>query len=159
MDWQIGNVWGCADVICAGPQMPATRKSLGEMCLICLWADLGPTWARSEANLHSIRPDKHKTDPKWIQNGAKMVPYWTQNGAKIQEFLKPNPPKMKTKSNEAWIKTSVKFLMLLSAPWEPRDPRDPKDPQGPQGPQGLSLIHIWRCRRSYACRSRWSPYH
>ena len=22
-----------------------------------------------------------------------------------------------------------------------------------------SLIHIWRCRRSYACRSRWSPYH
>ena len=25
--------------------------------------------------------------------------------------------------------------------------------------QVLSLIHIWRCRRSYACRSRWSPYH
>ena len=25
--------------------------------------------------------------------------------------------------------------------------------------KGLSLIHIWRCRRSYACRSRWSPYH
>ena len=25
--------------------------------------------------------------------------------------------------------------------------------------QRLSLIHIWRCRRSYACRSRWSPYH
>ena len=23
----------------------------------------------------------------------------------------------------------------------------------------LSLIHIWRCRRSYACRSRWWPYH
>ena len=35
---------------------------------------------------------------------------------------------------------------------------------GPLGPQYytdliLSLIHIWRCRRSYACRSRWSPYH
>ena len=26
-------------------------------------------------------------------------------------------------------------------------------------PVRLSLIHIWRCRRSYACRSRWSPYH
>ena len=26
-------------------------------------------------------------------------------------------------------------------------------------PLYLSLIHIWRCRRSYACRSRWSPYH
>ena len=25
--------------------------------------------------------------------------------------------------------------------------------------QGLSLIHIWRCRRSTLCRSRWSPYH
>ena len=22
----------------------------------------------------------------------------------------------------------------------------------------LSLIHIWRCRRTYACRSRWTPY-
>ena len=25
--------------------------------------------------------------------------------------------------------------------------------------RGLSLIHIWRCRRSTLCRSRWSPYH
>ena len=25
--------------------------------------------------------------------------------------------------------------------------------------QSLSLIHIWRCRRSTLCRSRWSPYH
>ena len=25
--------------------------------------------------------------------------------------------------------------------------------------ENLSLIHIRRCRRSYACRSRWSPYH
>ena len=25
--------------------------------------------------------------------------------------------------------------------------------------QTLSHIHIRRCRRSYACRSRWSPYH
>ena len=25
--------------------------------------------------------------------------------------------------------------------------------------QSLSLIHIWRCRRNSACRSRWSPYH
>ena len=26
-------------------------------------------------------------------------------------------------------------------------------------PSELSLIHIWRCRRSTLCRSRWSPYH
>ena len=25
--------------------------------------------------------------------------------------------------------------------------------------RGLSLIHIWRCRRVWGCRSRWSPYH
>ena len=25
--------------------------------------------------------------------------------------------------------------------------------------KNLSLIHIWRCRRSTLCRSRWSPYH
>ena len=30
---------------------------------------------------------------------------------------------------------------------------------GVSGLLSLSLIHIWRCRRSYACRSRWSPYH
>ena len=29
----------------------------------------------------------------------------------------------------------------------------------PHPAPALSLIHIWRCRRSYACRSRWSPYH
>ena len=27
------------------------------------------------------------------------------------------------------------------------------------GYYSLSLIHIWRCRRSTLCRSRWSPYH
>ena len=27
------------------------------------------------------------------------------------------------------------------------------------GRKNLSLIHIWRCRRSTLCRSRWSPYH
>ena len=29
----------------------------------------------------------------------------------------------------------------------------------PYTPTHLSLIHIWRCRRLNACRSRWSPYH
>ena len=28
-----------------------------------------------------------------------------------------------------------------------------------QRTQRLSLIHIWRCRRSNLCRSRWSSYH
>ena len=28
-----------------------------------------------------------------------------------------------------------------------------------RSPYILSLIHIWRCRRSTLCRSRWSPYH
>ena len=31
--------------------------------------------------------------------------------------------------------------------------------RGTQGAWKLSLIHIWRCRRSTLCRSRWSPYH
>ena len=30
---------------------------------------------------------------------------------------------------------------------------------GACGGLDLSLIHIWRCRRSTLCRSRWSPYH
>ena len=49
-------------------------------------------------------------EPTWIQNGTKMIPNWTQNGTKMEEFLKPNPPTMKTKSNEAWTKTSVIFV-------------------------------------------------
>ena len=75
-------------------------------------------------------------EPTWIHNGAKMISNCFKMDPKWKNFCKPNPPKMKTKSNEAWIKTSVKFLMLLSAPWGPRDPSDPEDPQGPQGPQG-----------------------
>ena len=36
-----------------------------------------------------------------------------------------------------------------------------RDPQKahPWPKPHLSLIHIWRCRRSTLCRSRWSPYH
>ena len=30
---------------------------------------------------------------------------------------------------------------------------------GSSAVSSLSLIHIWRCRRSTLCRSRWSPYH
>ena len=32
-------------------------------------------------------------------------------------------------------------------------------PLGAAAAYRLSLIHIWRCRRSTLCRSRWSPYH
>ena len=32
-------------------------------------------------------------------------------------------------------------------------------PEDQMTEQDLSLIHIWRCRRSTLCRSRWSPYH
>ena len=37
---------------------------------------------------------------------------------------------------------SVEFFLFSSYSW-----------------YNLSLIHIWRCRRSTLCRSRWSPYH
>ena len=46
-------------------------------------------------------------DPKWIQNGTKMVINWTQNGPKIKQILKPNPAEINTKSNEASIKLST----------------------------------------------------
>ena len=35
----------------------------------------------------------------------------------------------------------------------------PPDAMRKRSPSSLSLIHIWRCRRSTLCRSRWSPYH
>ena len=43
--------------------------------------------------------------------------------------------------------------LLVSTPWDWRQFRCRVHSCG------LSLIHIWRCRRSTLCRSRWSPYH
>ena len=72
MDWQIDRKWSCTAVGPAEWRIRATRKSFSKMCLIWLWADLGAIWGRSEANLHSIRPDNRKMDPKRSQNGPKI---------------------------------------------------------------------------------------
>ena len=47
-------------------------------------------------------------------------------------------------------------LLILRSQWVHAWP---KITQLEQPSQMLSLIHIWRCRRSTLCRSRWSPYH
>ena len=74
MDWWIDRKWSCPILISDVSRIRAKRKYAVEMCLIWLWADLGAIWGRSEANLHSIRPDNRKTDPKRTPNGAKMHP-------------------------------------------------------------------------------------
>ena len=50
--------------------------------------------------------------------------------------------------NNWWI---VLDTIVFELVWAPR--------RWLSGGQNLSLIHIWRCRRSTLCRSRWSPYH
>ena len=77
------------------------RKSFGKMCLIWLWADLGAIWGRSEANLHSNRPDNRKTDPKRRQNASKIDPnrilinmiiseiYFSIRHVNSRRFIKP----------------------------------------------------------------------
>ena len=46
------------------------------------------------------------------------------------------------------------FLLVIKSNWQPISYRF-----GAIAAYCLSLIHIWRCRRSTLCRSRWSPYH
>ena len=45
------------------------------------------------------------------------------------------------------------WVVLWQNEWSPKNIRSKLSPSS------LSLIHIWRCRRSTLCRSRWSPYH
>ena len=62
----------------------------------------------------------------------------------LKTMIKDAKPKKYTRDDEWWI--TLKWAWpgsrdLLFNFWD------------------LSLIHIWRCRRSTLCRSRWSPYH
>ena len=70
----------------------------------------------------------------WSKAAVQWVTRWLDNisGATV------GPPWIKVAGGGEWLLTSGRSV-----------DRRP----------GLSLIHIWRCRRSYACRSRWSPYH
>ena len=87
------------------------RKSLGKIFLICFCAHLGPTWGRSEANLHSIRPDKGKRDPKRIPNGPKMVPKWAQNASK-SDTNRPD-----RKRNLLSIRIDMQWMGRLGRSW------------------------------------------
>ena len=51
-----------------------------------------------------------------------------------------------------WLYMSLLILRKIWRGW------DSTRPLG-RPVMALSLIHIWRCRRSTLCRSRWSPYH
>ena len=58
--------------------------------------------------------------------------------------------------NESW--STWEILGEESTICDPMWQNPPLDTLA-EAPLALSLIHIWRCRRSTLCRSRWSPYH
>ena len=62
-----------------------------------------------------------------------------------------------TGHRDKWQSTDCRWCCTHSERPFSRDTRTSQQPAVAVAP--LSLIHIWRCRRSYACRSRWSPYH
>ena len=49
--------------------------------------------------LGAFPPHDPSKDPKWSQNGTKMVPNWTEHRTKMEEFLNPNPTKMKSEDS------------------------------------------------------------
>ena len=66
--------------------------------------------------------------------------------------------RVKERKRELWFVPSLpEFSSQLSMfqEWWLIEPNHSEVPLVHQ----LSLIHIWRCRRSTLCRSRWSPYH
>ena len=80
----------------------------------------------------------------------------TKNLSKLVEALNKPTSKLLTVS-----KSAIQWNLGLHAITLHR--RRNRGDGGPGPPDffvwGLSLIHIWRCRRSTLCRSRWSPYH
>ena len=86
-----------------------------------------------------------------------LLLFFFSNGMPIEEccFVDTLPEHTIIASLQAqyWIPmlsdcTSASNPLSQEVRWRPRGPL-----------QSLSLIHIWRCRRSTLCRSRWSPYH
>ena len=75
-------------------------------------------------------------DALWLPKASKLKAKWTSiNGPQNQiSLLKQDFP--------SWKQDLLTYATILKGTL-----------------QILSLIHVWRCRRSYACRSRWSPYH
>ena len=103
------------------------------------------SWKRRRCCLEKIQKGSmSQTGPGCHFGRSKTILFlWTSN-------FKYEETNGKSQEN-AW-KTSRKTALLLE--------KLNKCWMSQTGPRKrLSLIHIWRCRRSYACRSRWSPYH
>ena len=80
----------------------------------------------------------------WCQNDSNTYNNWCQ-----QSWNKVGEPTGASKTvciNHTWTYLFKSFLLTASK-------------QIGHLCHDLSLIHIWRCRRSTLCRSRWSPYH
>ena len=102
----------------------------------------------------------------WILSGKQT--HWSQNNTLDHTSASTGcHPKCRL-----WTTPSPNVFAILILKWPAGRPRTKRDKiwcaylvvncaglQTFWTPLVLSLIHIWRCRRSTLCRSRWSPYH
>ena len=89
-----------------------------------------PGVVRLRSNLLQTMTTWHQIYHKLSRSKVKVVAWYGVLASKIVTFHQLI----------AWL--SVNFVQTI-----------------PEHSATLSLIHIWRCRRSTLCRSRWSPYH
>ena len=85
------------------------------------------------------------TLPHFSNTGATSRPRSTSTSGLTDLMM--NPAKFWSQTDTPRWTSCSWTLTILSSSWTPA------------GEEDLSLIHIWRCRRSTLCRSRWSPYH
>ena len=105
---------------------------------------------------HLVTEKSLKTDRSKI-NVIKNKP-WPTTITELRSFLGfVNYYNSYWKFIESFSQMSGKLESLIKSAYHASNKQGSITNQWPE--DHLSLIHIWRCRRSTLCRSRWSPYH
>ena len=136
-----------------GEQEEWKTKEWKWLCLEVSVNSLGNPWSRSRrrkgrlwwerlAEKESFKPgvEEWRGDEWWDNNNNES--------GESMELMEEMPLK---DLGEAELERFVRGWRRGAGSWFQR--------RGKHTGRNLSLIHIWRCRRSTLCRSRWSPYH
>ena len=143
-----------------------------------------PSLTTSCSNSQSPSSTHHSHSPNWstAQYSAYLSPPTAPSTSPVTPTPTTPPPattETSTQPDDSRSHESIMWITIVSSsttswPWSSTlstwsivAPRPVPLPSGSvcvhlravRALADLSLIHIWRCRRSTLCRSRWSPYH
>ena len=125
---------------------------------LLVWSRSNACFMRRRATLTEISssrwPGSWNHHEKWHTINRNKRPKYKR--ARLKDFLLFSLLKNRIMPDNHSIAIRLGQVMMNS---ELRPKGIEKFLQLAQMTMNLSLIHIWRCRRSTLCRSRWSPYH